>query len=123
MGECARQRVALKRSTAAVVTQVLVDRNDSGFKNPTKGIGGFTTKENAEKFINYVLKPEVSVLISDAFPYTNPNSEAVKLLKPEQRENPASYPVGNPKLETFKDIGKAASDIDKLVTDLKAKRK
>jgi carbamate kinase len=43
-------RRGVKRSTAAVVTQVLVDRNDSGFKNPTKGIGGFTTKENAEKF-------------------------------------------------------------------------
>ncbi|MEA3211776.1 MAG: spermidine/putrescine transport system substrate-binding protein potC [Chthoniobacter sp.] len=83
---------------------------------------GAPNKENAEKFINYILKPEVSVLISEAFPYTNPNTEAVKLLKPEQRANPASYPPGNPKLETFKDIGKAAKDIDKLVTDLKSKR-
>ena len=40
----------IKRSVAAVVTQVLVDRNDPGFKNPTKGIGGFTTKENADRF-------------------------------------------------------------------------
>jgi len=40
----------IKRSVAAVVTQVLVDRNDPGFKNPTKGIGGFTTKENADVF-------------------------------------------------------------------------
>jgi spermidine/putrescine transport system permease protein len=84
---------------------------------------GAANKENAEKFINYILKPEVSVIISDEFPYTNPNAEAVKLLKPEQRENPASYPPGTPKLETFKDIGKAATDIDKLVTDLKAKKK
>lgn len=38
------------RSVAAVVTQVLVDRDDPGFKNPTKGIGGFTTKENADVF-------------------------------------------------------------------------
>ena len=37
-------RRGIKRSTAAVVTQVLVDRNDPGFKNPTKGIGGFTTQ-------------------------------------------------------------------------------
>ena len=41
----------IKRSVAAVVTQVLVDRNDPGFKNPTKGIGGFTTKDKAEKFV------------------------------------------------------------------------
>ncbi|MBW2528273.1 MAG: carbamate kinase [Deltaproteobacteria bacterium] len=38
------------RPVAAVVTQVLVDKDDPGFKNPTKGIGGFTTKEDAEKF-------------------------------------------------------------------------
>jgi carbamate kinase len=40
----------IKRNVAAVVTQVLVGRDDPGFKNPTKGIGGFTTKEKAEKF-------------------------------------------------------------------------
>lgn len=83
---------------------------------------GAPNKENAEKFINYILKPEVSVLISGEFPYTNPNAEAVKLLKPEQRANPASYPPGEPKLETFKDIGAAAKDIDKLVTDIKGRK-
>lgn len=82
---------------------------------------GAANKENAEKFINYILKPEVSVKISEAFPYTNPNAEARKLLSKAQLENPASYPPGDPKLETFKDIGKLAKDIDKLVTDLKGK--
>ncbi|MEP6671141.1 MAG: spermidine/putrescine ABC transporter substrate-binding protein [Chthoniobacter sp.] len=82
---------------------------------------GAANKENAEKFINYILRPEVSVKISEAFPYTNPNAEARKLLTKAQLENPASYPPGDPKLETFKDIGKTAKDIDKLVTDLKGK--
>jgi len=82
---------------------------------------GAPNKENAEKFINYILKPEVSKLVSEAFPYTNPNLEARKLLSKADQENPASYPPGEPKLETFKDIGKAAKDIDKLVTDLKGK--
>lgn len=40
----------VKRSVAAVVTQVLVDRNDPGFTNPTKGIGGFTNEESARQF-------------------------------------------------------------------------
>ncbi len=40
----------IDRQVAALVTQVVVDGNDPGFKNPTKGIGGFTTKENAEIF-------------------------------------------------------------------------
>lgn len=80
---------------------------------------GAPHKESAEKFINYILKPEVSKIISQEFPYTNPNLEARKLLSEEERANPASYPPGNPKLDTFKDIGKSATDIDKLVTDLK----
>ena len=77
--------------------------------------------EAAHKFINYILRPEVSKLISDEFPYTNPNVEARKLLSPEQLANPASYPTEG-KLETFHDIGKLAADIDRLMTDLKSAR-
>jgi spermidine/putrescine-binding protein len=77
--------------------------------------------EAAHKFIDYILRPEVSRKISEEFPYTNPNVEARKLLTPEERANPASYPPGNPKLSTFRDIGPLAADVDKLVTDLKAK--
>jgi carbamate kinase len=40
----------VEKSSVAVVTQVVVDSEDPGFKNPTKGIGGFTTKEKAEIF-------------------------------------------------------------------------
>jgi spermidine/putrescine transport system substrate-binding protein len=76
--------------------------------------------EAAHQFINFILRPEISKLISDDFPYTNPNTEARKLLSDEQKANPASYPKGDPKLEIFHDIGTAAADIDKLVTDLKS---
>jgi len=44
------KRRGLKRQTAAVVTQVVVDKEDKAFKSPTKGIGGFTTKDKAEVF-------------------------------------------------------------------------
>jgi spermidine/putrescine transport system permease protein len=78
-------------------------------------------KDAAHKLIDYILRPEVSLLISEAFPYTNPNAAARKLLKPEQLANPASYPAnGGGKLETFRDIGRSASAIDRLVTDLKS---
>ncbi|MEJ2735328.1 MAG: carbamate kinase [Anaerolineae bacterium] len=40
----------IHRPIAAVVTQVLVDRDDPGFQNPTKGIGGFTTEQKARDF-------------------------------------------------------------------------
>ena len=76
--------------------------------------------EAAMLFMHYILRPEVSKLISADFPYTNPNLEARKLLSKEELENPASYPPGNPKLDTFRDIGDSAVQIDKLITDLKA---
>jgi spermidine/putrescine-binding protein len=82
-----------------------------------------TTVQNAaaaHKFIDYLLRPEVSVKISADFPYTNPNLEARKLLSPAELANAASYPPGNPKLSTFTDIGTAAADVDKLFTDAKA---
>jgi spermidine/putrescine transport system substrate-binding protein len=78
-------------------------------------------KAEAHQFINYILRPEASKLISAAFPYTNPNAETRKLLSAEELANPASYPKEG-KLETFRDIGKMASDIDRLVTDLKSSK-
>jgi spermidine/putrescine-binding protein len=71
-------------------------------------------------FMNYILRPEVSRLISADFPYTNPNLEARKLLTPEELANPASYPKDAPPLDGFRDIGERAATIDKLITDLKA---
>jgi spermidine/putrescine transport system substrate-binding protein len=77
----------------------------------------------AHAFINYILRPEVSVLISKAFPYTNPNLAARNLLTPVQLANPASYPPADgKKLEVFHDIGRAAAEIDRLMTDLKSSK-
>jgi carbamate kinase len=44
------KRRGILRPIAAVVTQVVVSRNDPGFQNPTKGIGGFTSEEKAREF-------------------------------------------------------------------------
>ncbi|MFZ2518590.1 MAG: carbamate kinase, partial [Anaerolineae bacterium] len=43
-------RRQIKRQCVAVVTQVVVDANDPGFKNPTKGIGGFADEASARRF-------------------------------------------------------------------------
>ncbi len=82
---------------------------------------GAPNVETAHKFINYILRPDVSAQISKEFPYTNPNLAARKLLTPAELANEASYPPGNPKLSTFRDIGPMASEVDKMFTDLKAK--
>jgi spermidine/putrescine transport system substrate-binding protein len=53
---------------------------------------GAPHKAVAEKFIDFCLRPEVSVKISRAYPYTNPNLAARRLLTPAEFANPASYP-------------------------------
>ena len=45
-----QRRGIVDKPVAAVVTQVLVDRDDTAFQDPTKGIGGFTTEEKARAF-------------------------------------------------------------------------
>lgn len=39
----------LQKGCASVITQVVVDANDPGFKNPTKPVGSFYSKEEADK--------------------------------------------------------------------------
>lgn len=41
----------IDKNVVTLVTQVLVDKNDEAFKNPTKPIGSFYTKEEADKLI------------------------------------------------------------------------
>ena len=38
----------IKKACATVVTQVVVDENDPGFQKPTKPVGSFYTKEEAD---------------------------------------------------------------------------
>lgn len=79
-------------------------------------------KDKAEAFINFILRPDISKLISDEFPYYNPNLEARKLLSEKQLNNPASYPPGFDvtTAEIFTDIGDQAAVVDDLITSIKA---
>jgi len=82
---------------------------------------GAKNKEAAHKFMDYILRPDVSARISQEFPYLNPNLQARKLLPPEALANPASYPseAELDKMELFRDIGSRSSVVDELVTSLK----
>jgi carbamate kinase len=51
----------INKQIAAIVTQVVVDENDPGFKNPTKPVGSFFTEEQAKKLMaekGYVMKED-----------------------------------------------------------------
>lgn len=84
-----------------------------GAKNPTA----------AMQFMNFILRPEISALISADFPYLNPNQEARKLLTAEQLSNHASFPTAEEmeSLGTFADIGEKSAAVDEVFTSLKAR--
>ncbi len=48
--------------------------------------------ENALRFIDYLLRPEVIADVTNAVWYPNPNLAATALVKPEIRNDPAVYP-------------------------------
>ncbi|MEW8960031.1 MAG: carbamate kinase, partial [Moorella sp. (in: firmicutes)] len=45
------KRRGIKKQAVTVVTQVVVDKNDPAFQNPTKPIGSFMSKEEAERHV------------------------------------------------------------------------
>jgi spermidine/putrescine transport system permease protein len=79
--------------------------------------------DNAMLFMNFILRPEISRMISDEFPYLNPNEVARQILDDEQLQNEASFPPVEDlaTLSIFTDIGDQASKVDEIVTSVKAR--
>jgi spermidine/putrescine-binding protein len=50
---------------------------------------GAKNADNAKKFIDFILRADVSKMISEEFPYLNPNTEAIKLMGDAYIGNPA----------------------------------
>jgi putrescine transport system substrate-binding protein len=48
--------------------------------------------DNAHKFINFILKPEVHASLTNKVFYANPNKESKKFVKPEVANNPTVFP-------------------------------
>ena len=51
----------INKEVATVVTQVIVDQDDPGFKNPTKPVGSFFTEQQAKKLMTekgYIMKED-----------------------------------------------------------------
>lgn len=51
----------IRKSVGTIITQILVDKDDSAFMNPTKPIGSFYTKEEADKLRElkgYIMKED-----------------------------------------------------------------
>lgn len=78
-------------------------------------------KELAEKFINFILEPEISAEIAEHQPYINPNKEARKLIDENILNNIAIYPPEEEmeRLEYIEDIGEAIQLYDRVWSEAK----
>lgn len=74
----------------------------------------------AEVFINYMLRPEVSKLLTDEIPSSNPNGAAKELMTEEEQNNKASYP-DIPESAIFYEYldAKTISEMENIVKEIK----
>lgn len=82
---------------------------------------GAPHKKAAELFINFILEPEISAEISQAFPYANPNVAAHSLIDKAIMEDKAVYPPKEElaKGEHLRDVGEATTIFDRIWSEVK----
>jgi spermidine/putrescine transport system substrate-binding protein len=85
---------------------------------------GAPHKELAEKFINFILQPEVGAQISNFTHYGSPNQAAIDkgLIDQKDLKNPQIYPPTEvfSKMKFLEDVGKATALYDRAWTEVKA---
>jgi spermidine/putrescine-binding protein len=90
---------------------------------------GAPHKDAALKFLNFILEPEQSLLISKEFPYSNPNAATIQYMQTADATFYASYmdfSGTNPsadflsRAKTIIDVGSATTTYDSLWTNFKA---
>ena len=70
---------------------------------------------NAHKFINYMLRPEVDAALTNKLFYANPNKESKKLIKPEVANNPTVF-LSDAELKKMDVPDAIANDLRRLMT-------
>ncbi len=80
-------------------------------------------RDLAEKFINFILEPEIGAKISNKYQFATPNAAAKKLVQPELLKNPVIYPSEETMktLEFLKDLGRDTRVYDQVWTAIKSK--
>ena len=77
----------------------------------------------AEKFLNFILIPEIGARLADYNLYATPNLAAREHVRPENLHNPVIYPPPEvmARLEFLKDLGRDLKLYDEVWTQVKAK--
>ena len=73
--------------------------------------------ENAYKWINYILRPEVHASLTNKVFYANPNKESRKFIKPEVASNPTVFP-GPEDMKKMQAPDALSNDIRRTMTRL-----
>ncbi|ASJ55232.1 spermidine/putrescine ABC transporter substrate-binding protein [Brevibacillus formosus] len=85
---------------------------------------GAKNKEMAEKFINYLMDPEVSVKNYESIGYSNPNEKAYSLHSEEYRSNKMVFldTADIARAEWLVDVGETLQQYDRYWTEMKSGR-
>ena len=77
-------------------------------------------KEGAEKFINFMLRPDIAIQNVDYIGYSTPITEAVEMLPEEIQNSPIAYPSDAvlEKTEIFRDPSDVLSVYDRIWTEI-----
>lgn len=77
----------------------------------------------AERFLNFILEPQVGARLADFNQYATPNKAALAFVHPDNLKNHIIYPDRETmeRLEMMKDLGKSTRLYDELWTQVKAK--
>ncbi len=83
---------------------------------------GAKNKEGAEKFIDFLNRPEISFRNADHTGYATPNAAARALLPPEVRDSKMVYPEEEDLInaEVFVNLGQTLKEYDRIWTEVKA---
>ncbi|NJK77386.1 MAG: spermidine/putrescine ABC transporter substrate-binding protein [Microcoleus sp. SU_5_6] len=129
-----RGEVNLTLEWSGDIFQVMKENPDLRYAIPKEGSILFTDnmaipkgaphKELAEKFINFVLQPEIGAQISNFIHFGSPNKAAIDkgLIDPKDFKNPQIYPPAEvfAKMKFLQDVGTATSLYDRAWTAVKA---
>lgn len=72
--------------------------------------------DNAHKFINFMMQPEIVAGVTNYVFYANPNAAATAFVNPEVRDNPGIYPPADVVANLFA-VSPHSDDFDSLLVD------
>lgn len=92
VGYCWSAEIALAMEENPDIQIVFPDEGAYVFMDNWCISKGAKNYDNAMKFINFMLDPEVSEMVSEEFPYLNPNTTAVEAMGSDYSDNEAKNP-------------------------------